>query len=244
MIPLSQVAANPPKTEFNAWRNYSPIQLMPGLETLGKVVNPVIDSVTTPVQSAAAAAINGTMGGMEALIEEGKGMLNTGISRVAAQSNAIDQLTEEMNALNDRMVSGLNWLKNQVGVGPISLDAHLIGPKLNLTSNSDYLKGVEAALSDITDPNRPTFGPSASTSVLENQNTLKAALQGTTPPTTSTKLWFGLVLVVVGKNREDLGEQLHTLAGLLSMDPSAIDLPPKPKISFPGKGKLDVSIKI
>jgi hypothetical protein len=142
------------------------------------------------------------------------------------------------------MVSGLNWLKNQIGVGPISLDAHLIGPKLNLTSNDDYVKAVEAALNDYTDPNRPTFGPAPTASILDSQNTLKAALQGTSPSISSTKLWFGIVLVVVGKTKEELGEQLNTLAGLLSIDSSSVDLPPGPKVSFPGKGKMvDVSLK-
>lgn len=228
MTPLTSNKDNPSPTEFNAWRHYKPVQLIPGLSTLGELES----GFEASAESAVSAAINATTGGLAQLVQEGKNSVDTGLKDLAAQGSAIDSLTANINALNDKMVAGLNFLKNQIGVGPISVEGHLIGPKLTLLSNTQYSDAVESALNDITDPNRPTFGPSPSTNVLENQNTLNAALQGVPPPTTSTRLWFGLVLVIIGKDRKDLGQQMQTLADLLSMDSSVVDLPKKKKFSL------------
>jgi len=233
---------NPPDTDFQAWRHYKPVQLIPalldamGFPTASSKASDLASGQTLPptATSTIGGAIAATTGGLADLIQSGKEGLDTGLAHLTAQGNAIDSLVNNLNDMNTKMVAGLNFLKNQVGVGPISVEGHIIGGKLTLQSNSSYIDAVQAALNDFTDPNRPTFGPAPSTSVLENQNTLKAAQQGVAPPTTSTTLWFGLVLVVVGKDRQDLGEQLQVIADLFSMDSSVIDLPAKTKITIPG----------
>jgi hypothetical protein len=235
---LKMNPANPPDTNFQAWRHYKPVQLIPSLlDAMGlptDFIGEEFDKALAPVQSAIGGAIAGATGALADLIQDGKDGLETGLAHLTAQGNAIDSLVKVINDQNSKMVAGLNFLKNQVGIGPISVEGHIIGGKLTLQSNSSYVDAVQVALNDFTDPNRPTFGPAPSTSVLENQNTLKAALQGVAPPTTSTTLWFGLVLVVIGKDRQDLGEQLRVLADLLSMDSSVVDLPAKTKITIPG----------
>ena len=230
LTPLETIKENPPEDEYKAWKAFAPVQLIPGLSTLGKLE----DDIESGISSTTSEVVKGTVGSLADIIEQGIVGVQGGLNDLEGKSSAIDGVVNEMNVLNQKMVDSLNWLKTSIGTGPISLDGHLIGANLRLQSNAEYVEAVDNSLSDIQDPNRPTFGPAPSTSVVENQNQLNAALQGISSPTNNTRIWFGVVLVVIGKDRQDLGNQLRTLTNLLSMDDSAIDLPEKKKLTFSG----------
>lgn len=214
-----------PKGNFNIWRKYSPIQLIPSLTSLGQVD----DTLTDYIQSTTAAAIASTTGTLGNLIDAGKQKVDSFANSLDQASYVIDKTVDEINALSDKMVQGLNTLKNLTGAGPTNIEGHLIGQTLSLKSNEEFILAVEQALNDYSDPNRPTFGSSPSPNFLETQNQLKAALQGGVAPTNNTTIWFGLVIAIVGRDRQDLGEQMRTIANFLNMDTSSIVLPPKPK---------------
>lgn len=221
---------NPAPGNFKAWKKFKPAQLMPGLEALGKIS----DTAEDYVQGATAAAINTTVGTLGNLIEAGQKQLEDGLNFLEGGAGAIDDVANQLNGMNDQLTQGLNWLKNKFGAGPISMDSHLIGPKLNILSNSQFADSVEEAINDFTDPNRPTFGPPASEDVYQTQTDLNAALQGVPSPTKDTTIWFGLVIVIIDK-KQALGSQMSTIANLLNMDDSPIAIPKKKKLTFPPK---------
>jgi hypothetical protein len=221
---------NPAPGNFKAWKKFKPAQLFPGLESLGKIS----DTAEDYVQGATAAAVNTTVGTLANLIEQGQGQLQNGLNFLEGQAGVIDEVANQLNGMNDQLVQGMNWLKNKFGAGPISMDSHLIGPKLNILSNAQFADAIEDAINDVTDPNRPTFGPPASEDVFQTQTNLNAALQGVPSPTKDTTIWFGLVIVIIDKKIE-LGSQMSTIANLLNMDDSSIDIPKKKKLTFPPK---------
>lgn len=214
-----------PEGKFNIWRKYSPVQLIPGMSALGELD----EELTDTIQSSAAAAIAATTGTLGNLIDAGKQKIDSFSNELEQGSYLIDKTVDEINALSDKLVQGMNFLKNLTGAGPTTLEGHLIGQKLLLKTNEEFVLAVEQALNDFSDPNRPTFGPPPSPNFLETQNQLKAALQGGVAPTNNTTIWFGLLIVIIGRDRQDLGEQMRVIGNLLNMDVTSIDLPPKPK---------------
>lgn len=207
---------NPAPTEFNAWRKYKPAQLLSGLETFGAV-----DNAENFVQGSTAAAINGLTGTLSDLISQGQEQLNQGINHLDGQCQVLEKLANDMNGINDRLVDGLNWLKNKFSSGPISLDGHLIGPQLDLLSNVDFVNAVDDAINNLSDPNRPTFGPSPTPGVFQTQQELQQAIQGGVESSDNNAIWFGVVIVVIDRP-ETIGNQLSTIAELLNMDSSKI----------------------
>ena len=224
---------NPTDTNFTAWRHYSPVQLLPSLQAFGSLVD---SKVSNFLGEGTLKASNGLSKGtsfLTGLIEGGQSGLQSGMNKLEGFSNVINSVTDDMNQLNKDITDGINFLKNLAGTGPISMEGHLIGAKLTLQSNQEYVESVKGSINDTTDPNRPTFGNSPTPSTLDAQNRIRSATTGT-PSSNNTALWFGIVLVVIGKDKQDLGEQLHVLTDLLAMDGSAIALPAKPKLTFSG----------
>ena len=227
-LPTLQIEGDlqPPPGQFNIWRKYTPVQLIPGMTSLGQ-----LDSKWTGyLESTTAATVAATTGTLGNLIGAGQAKLDTFVNELNQGSTLIDRAVGEVNALSDQLVQGLNFLKNLTGAGPTTLEGHLVGQNLNLQSNEQFVRSIEQALNDYTDPNRPTFGPSPSPNTFDTQNQLKAALQGGVAPANNTTVWFGLLIMIVGKDREDLGDQMYTIANLLNMDTSSIAIPPKLKI--------------
>jgi hypothetical protein len=216
---------NPPDTDFTAWRHYTPVQLMPSLQVLGK-----LDDSASTVTSSTLNSIMTSTKPLGTLIEESQQGVQSAINQLAGLSSVIDAVSNDMNDLNTQIVDGINLLKNLVGAGPISLEGHLIGSKLDMQSNQEFIEAVNNSLNDATDPNRPTFGAAPTSSTLDVQSQLRLG----TSRTSGSTLWFGIVLVIVGKDRSDLGEQLSTLADLFSMSKDSIDMTTKPTITFSG----------
>jgi hypothetical protein len=229
IIPASE---NPDPNNFKAWKAFKPAQLLSGLEVFGTLEDKNA-GLESNVQGFTSSVIKGSVGALGDLIDSGKNAITTTLQQLESQTNVIDAIANDMNILNSKMVDSLNWLKNKFGTGPLSMDGHLIGPKLNLMSNAEFIQAVEQAVNDYTDPNRPTFGPPATEDVLQNQVNLNAALQGVPPPTKNTTIWFGLVITIIDK-KDELGSQMSTIANLLNMDDSAIEgAASKQKLGFP-----------
>lgn len=245
--PLVTNTENPADTNFTAWRHYTPVQLLPSLSFFGvsaRSINSGIDSINSGADSRVSSGVGSATsfinnqssalsGGLNSLIEKSQSGLQSGMNQLEGLTNVIDSVSNNMNELNKDITNGINFLKNLAGTGPISMEGHLIGSKLTLQSNEEYVKAVESSINDVTDPNRPTFGSSPTPSTLDAQNRIRSTTTGS-PSVNNTALWFGIVLVVVGKDKKDLGEQLHTLADLLAMNGDAIALPAKPKLTFSG----------
>lgn len=228
LTPLKSWAADAPQpaaSNFHAWRSFSPVDLIPELS--------VLNSAESGISSSIASNIGNAFGTLGDTIAEGQAEASTYLKQLNSQAEGVKNISKTINDTSDKIQGLLNFIKNQVGTGPMKVDGHLIGAKLDLISNDQFADAVISAAKDLTDPNRPAFGPSPSQSVLDSQQALQASLLGQAPPAKSTKIWFGILIFIVGNGRKDLGEQMRTMASLLSMDTSAVDLPPKKKISGP-----------
>lgn len=230
-IPLKTFKENPAPGVYDAWRKYTPAQLIPALKTYG-VVDLDFDDTVGSATSTALSKILEPVGSIGKLLKDGQKQTQTFLNKMESQTEVINNLVEEINELNDLMTQGVNYLKNLVSRSNITLDAHLIGAKLNLATNEEFYTSVTNALNDFSDPNRPTFGPPPSTNFLISQNRLRGLVGGQLND--STELWFGIVLIVVGKDSSDLGEQLRFLANILAMDDSSIAVSRKPTLTFQG----------
>lgn len=237
LVSLAKTNPQPAPNNFNAWRTYTPSDLFPllgavfGMEDELNVTSGA-NQFTSDVASATGAMFASTFGTLSQMIENGQNAVQNGLNTLQSKSKSIDGIVAELNSLNDKITAGINFIKNQLGKGPLKVDAHLIGAKLDLLSNADFADAVEASIKDIADPNRPTFGPPASNSVLDNQSNIISTAKGIAPTTRTNRLWFGIIIFIVGEGREDLGRQMRTMSSILGMDDSAIDLPPKTKFSF------------
>lgn len=238
LVSLAQSNPQPAPSNFNAWRTYSPSDLFPllgdvfGLETFQTDLDGGANAFTSNVATATGALFASTFGTISQMVESGKNAVTDGLNTLQNKSKSIDGVVSELNKLNDQMTAGINFLKSQLGKGPLKIDGHLVGAKLDLLSNAEFADAVEACIRDVGDPNRPTFGPPASNSVLDNQSNIISTTQGLSPPKRANRLWFGILIFIVGDGREDLGRQMRTMTNLLGMDDAAIDLPPKPKLSL------------
>lgn len=238
LVSLAQSESQPAPSNFNAWRTYSPSDLFPLLSDVFGLGPKIPDlegganAFTSNVATATGALFASTFGTVSEMIENGKNSLTDGINTLKNQTKSIEGVVSELNKLNDQMTAGINFLKSQLGKGPLKIDGHLVGAKLDLLSNAEFADAVEACIRDAGDPNRPTFGPPASNSVLDNQSNIISTAQGLSPPKRANRLWFGILIFIVGDGREDLGRQMRTMTNLLGMDDSAIDLPPKPKLTL------------
>jgi len=225
LISYANQLPQPGPGNFKAWRSFSIVDLIPGLSFLNKANKQL-------ASSAVASAIGSLYGDLGSLIESGQQELQEGLNNISESVDRISKLSDSINKGNEIVQNGLNFLKNSFGRGAVKLDAHLIGSKLDLLSNNEFLTEVKKALNNVDDPNRPVFGPSPSQTILDTQQGIIAAATNRANPAPVTRLWFGLIIFVVGKGREDLGNQLRTIAEVLSMDTTPIDLPPKTRLKL------------
>ena len=216
--------------DFEVWRAFTPSELLPQLSYFGINADEQIDQLTDPLQdsfeNAVSEAANATnvIPSLADTVALGQKGLKSLANKLEAQSKSVNSLVNKMNDLNRKITEGTNLLKDAMTYGPLSLDAHLIGPDLQLRSNSEFVDAVDRALSDATDPNRPTFGPPAAKDIAASQGSIEAALRGEAPIVQNTTMWFGIVLTIQAENKTALGNQMNTIANFLSIDDSPIDL--------------------
>lgn len=224
LVSYAESVPQPPPDDFNAWRCFSLVDLIPPLG--------VYNSFEQATKSKVGSAIANGFGTLAGFIEDGQSAVSDGLNNLQSKTKQIDSVVDQMNDLNKKMVDGLNFLKSQIEKNPFKVDGHLIGPRLDLLSNAQYVDSVESALRDVTDPNRPTFGPPPVTSAVDNQAQIIAQQLGVAGTTQQTKLWFGILIFIVGDGRKDLGDQMRSVAELLGMNADKIDLPAKKKLSL------------
>lgn len=240
----------PPRNQINVWRKFTPVDLIPSLEVFGKVgkgISTAIGGASTAISSTTGtinqgeryfASATGELFAaanqdLASLVEKGQQEVETGINNLHGKMNGIKSIIETLNDTNEQISKMTNFLKNQLTKGKFKLDGHIIGAELDLLSNSDFIDAIELSIKDSTDPNRPTFGPPAAQGVYDSQQVMLAASGGQNRLSKQTRLWFGVLIFIIGENRQDLGRQLSSVVNILSMDDSTIDLSiNKPKLSF------------
>lgn len=192
--------------ELFSWKNEEP-QPPEGNFNLWRGYSPIdfipglnaLGKIENEVSSLTGGIMSKTFSSLGSLIQTGQNNLEEGMNQLQGYVQSIHGVTNQLNKAAGDIESYLDKIKFRVGLGPTSMKAKIIGADLNLLSNQQFYDECKKGIRDFSDNNRPTFG---------NEE--------------ETNIWFGIVIFIVGEDRQQLADQLVCVGELLAMDTSSV----------------------